>query len=110
MEPEEILAIISRNEDTKHQFKADAHNADQLAAEMVAFSNVDGGQILIGVGNEGQISGLTREDMGRINQLVANAAAPHVKRCRALKAYPDIAFADDTEGNLFTVTIARGAA
>jgi len=48
METEELLAIIARDEDSRHQFKADVNNASSLGAEMVAFSNSAGGLILIG--------------------------------------------------------------
>ena len=79
MDPTELLEIISRDEDGKHQFKADFRNVDSLAAEMVAFSNSGGGQIFIGVANSGQIAGLTRDDMGRLNQLISNAASQSVR-------------------------------
>ncbi|EGR4346413.1 ATP-dependent DNA helicase RecG [Vibrio cholerae] len=80
METEELLVIIARDEDSRHQFKADVNNASSLGAEMVAFSNSAGGLILIGVKNEdGSRSGLTRDDIGRINQIVANAATNNVR-------------------------------
>lgn len=80
METEELLAIIARDEDSRHQFKADVNNASSLGAEMVAFSNSAGGIILIGVKNEdGSRSGLTRDDIGRINQIVANAATNNIR-------------------------------
>lgn len=80
METEELLAIIARDEDSRHQFKADVNNASSLAAEMVAFSNSAGGLILIGVNNnDGSRSGLTRDDIGRINQIIANAATNNVR-------------------------------
>jgi len=79
MEMIELLEIISRDEDGRHQFKADFRNVDSLAAEMVAFSNSGGGQILIGITDSGQASGLTRDDMGRINQLISNAASQSVR-------------------------------
>ncbi len=80
METEELLAIIARDEDSRHQFKADVNNAASLGAEMVAFSNSAGGLILIGVNNEdGSRSGLTRDDIGRINQVVANAGTNNVR-------------------------------
>ncbi|KGM26531.1 RNA-binding domain-containing protein [Photorhabdus bodei] len=80
METQELLAIIARDEDSRHQFKADVNNASSLGAEMVAFSNGTGGLILIGVNNgDGSRSGLTREDIGRINQIIANAATNNVR-------------------------------
>lgn len=80
METQELLAIIARDEDSRHQFKADVNNASSLGAEMVAFSNGTGGLILIGVNNgDGSRSGLTREDIGRINQVIANATTNNVR-------------------------------
>lgn len=75
MDAMQVLEIISRDEDGKHQFKADIKNAASLASEMVAFANSDGGKILIGVCNDGCIAGLTRTDMSRLNQLISNAAS-----------------------------------
>jgi ATP-dependent DNA helicase RecG len=79
METAQLLEIISRDEDSRHQFKADVTNATSLGQEMVAFSNSGGGSIFIGVSNDGTFSGLRREDMGRLNQLVSNAASQQVR-------------------------------
>ncbi|HLP48087.1 MAG TPA: ATP-binding protein, partial [Candidatus Kapabacteria bacterium] len=57
MEPTELLEIIKRGEDSKHQFKVNITNVDSLAAEMVAFSNSQGGMLIIGVTDDGQIAG-----------------------------------------------------
>lgn len=74
METEELLAIIANGEDSRHQFKQNITRAESLVPELAAFSNSKGGLLLIGVTDEGDIQGLTVEDMGRINQLVSNAA------------------------------------
>lgn len=74
METEELLVIIANGEDSKHQFKQNITRAESLVSEFAAFSNSKGGLLLIGVTDEGDIQGLTIEDMGRINQLVSNAA------------------------------------
>ncbi len=79
METAQLLEIISRDEDSRHQFKADVTNETSLAQEMVAFSNSGGGSIFIGVSNDGTFAGLRREDMGRLNQLVSNAASQQVR-------------------------------
>lgn len=79
METTELLEIIGRGEDRKHQFKANVTNETSLAQEMVAFSNSGGGTIFIGVSNDGTFSQLTREDMGRLNQLVSNAASQQAR-------------------------------
>lgn len=79
METTDLLEIIARGEDGKHQFKADFTNVNSLAAELVAFSNSGGGTILIGVSDDGTFAGLTFEDMRRLNQLVSNAASQSVR-------------------------------
>ncbi|KLU62823.1 divergent AAA domain protein [Peptococcaceae bacterium CEB3] len=78
MDSEELQNIIARDEDSRHQFKANVTNANALAAEMVAFSNSGGGQIFIGINNDGTVTGLTREDISRINQIISNAASQHI--------------------------------
>jgi ATP-dependent DNA helicase RecG len=79
VEYSELLEIISRGEDSKHQLKANVRNETTLAQEIVAFSNSGGGVLLIGVSDDGTFAGLTREDIGRLNQLVSNAASQQVK-------------------------------
>ena len=39
----ELQCILARGEDSRHQFKRDATNADSLAAELVALANSGGG-------------------------------------------------------------------
>ncbi len=79
METQELLSIIATGEDSKHQFKADIVHPESLAQEMVALSNSQGGSIFIGVTDAGEIAGLSRSDIGRLNQLVSNAATDHVR-------------------------------
>ncbi|EMI5493057.1 putative DNA binding domain-containing protein [Providencia stuartii] len=61
-------------EDSRHQFKRNITRAESLVPELAAFSNSKGGLLFIGITDDGGIQGLTLEDMGRINQLVSNAA------------------------------------
>ena len=79
METAELLEIIDRGEDSKHQLKANFTNVNALAAELVAFSNSSGGNLIIGVSDDGSFTGLTRHDMGRLNQLISNAASQSVR-------------------------------
>ena len=79
MEYVELLEILSRGEDSQHQFKRNMTNTDAVVAEMVAFSNGTGGKIFIGVDDKGIITGLSTEDIQRLNQLVSNAAIQGVK-------------------------------
>ena len=79
MEAAELLEIIARGEDSKHQLKANFTNVNSLAAELVAFSNSGGGKIIIGVSDDGSFAGLSRHDINRLNQLVSNAASQSVR-------------------------------
>jgi len=79
METVELLKMICLGEDSRRQFKKNVTNNDALAAEMVAFSNGDGGQMFIGVNDDASITGLSNEDIHRLNQLISNVASEHVK-------------------------------
>ena len=79
MKKSELKAITTKGEDSSLQFKRDIRNVDALASEMVAFSNSEGGRILIGITDAGELSGIPRADVGRINQLISNAASQHVR-------------------------------
>ncbi len=79
METAELIDIIRRGEDSRRQFKADFTNPDALAAEIVAFSNTVGGQIFIGVLDDGSVNGLCANDVARLNQLLSNTASQNVR-------------------------------
>jgi ATP-dependent DNA helicase RecG len=79
METLELMKILAQGEDSQHQFKKNMTNAESLAAEMVAFSNGNGGKILVGVDDDGSITGLTKEDIQRLNQLISNVASQNVR-------------------------------
>ena len=81
MNKKELQQLAAQGEDSHLQFKADIRNADSLAAEMVAFSNSDGGSLLVGVDNHGKINGLSPDDVERVNQLISNAASQHIPAC-----------------------------
>ena len=70
---------IRLGEDSTRQFKVDVRNAESLAAEMVAFSNSEGGTVYIGVADDGTMLGLALQDVARINQLISNAASQLVR-------------------------------
>lgn len=78
METIEIMQSLAQGEDSRNQFKKNINNADSLASEMVAFSNGQGGFIFVGVDDDGSISGLTPEDIHRLNQMISGVASQHV--------------------------------
>ena len=79
MKQPDLLSQIALGEDSTRQFKADVHNVESLAAEMAAFANTNGGTIFIGVADDGSTPGLSQKDVGRINQLISNAASQGVR-------------------------------
>ncbi len=79
METTELIEASSRGGDSRRQFKENFTNAKALAAEIVAFSNSGGGQIFIGVQNDGTVLGLSHADIDRLNQLVSNSASQNVR-------------------------------
>jgi ATP-dependent DNA helicase RecG len=79
MDAAELLKIIEKGEDSKHQFKETIKGAKKLADEMAAFTNSQGGMILIGVDDHGQIAGLSSSDISKINQHISNAATNNVR-------------------------------
>lgn len=59
----ELLEIIVNGENSGVEFKRDDVRPEQLAKEIVALANVKGGQILLGVEDDGSITGIQREDL-----------------------------------------------
>lgn len=56
----ELLEIIANGENSGVEFKRDDIRSEQLAKEIVALVNFQGGQIILGVEDNGTISGLSR--------------------------------------------------
>ena len=60
MRRSELLEIIANGENSGVEFKRDDIRPEQLGKEIVALANLRGGQILLGVENDGTISGIQR--------------------------------------------------
>lgn len=58
----ELLEIIANGESSGVEFKRDDIRPEQLAREIVALVNFQGGKILLGLEDDGTISGLKREN------------------------------------------------
>ncbi len=104
METTELIDILSRGEDSRHQFKADITNANSLAAEVVAFCNSSGGRIFIGVNDDGSVRGLSSDDVARLNQLIANASSNNVRPAMA----PLTENVPHPNGTVLVLTVAEG--
>lgn len=80
METSELIELLNHGEDSGNQYKENFHNIDSLAAEIVAFSNTGGGRIIIGVEDKTwKVTGLSKDDIGRLNQLISNASTQSVR-------------------------------
>ena len=73
MDELELMERISKGEDTHTEFKERMPHRDDLAKLIVCFANTDGGQIIIGVSDSGEILGVG-EDVDKLMRLVDDVA------------------------------------
>ena len=59
----DVLELISQNGGPKLEFKRDDVQAESLAKEIVAFANMNGGRILMGVEDDGSVSGIRKDNL-----------------------------------------------
>lgn len=59
----ELLEIILNGENSGVEFKRDDVQNSDFAKELVAFSNLEGGILLLGVEDDGGVSGITRDKL-----------------------------------------------
>jgi predicted HTH transcriptional regulator len=73
MECSELIKTIKKGEDSKTQFKERIDSIDALAAEICAFANTQGGRIIVGVTDKGELLGV--DAIQRLNHTISNAAS-----------------------------------
>ncbi|MDD2881952.1 MAG: ATP-binding protein [Rhodoferax sp.] len=61
----ELLALIANGENSGVEFKRDDLRPEQLAKEIVALANLQGGRLLLGVEDDGTVSGIARPELER---------------------------------------------
>jgi len=78
MDKEELTEIIEKGEDSFTEFKEEKVHSDDLAAEIVAFANTEGGRILLGISDKKEIKGVSKSDreMQRIENISHNNCEP----------------------------------
>ena len=84
---EEIRRRLRLGEDSRWEFKQFefrgnrpvAPDSDDLADELAAFANGNGGVMLCGVADDGHVQGMTREQLDAVEQLVVNIFSDAVK-------------------------------
>ena len=81
MKLQELEYLVSKGEDQLLEFKLKASFPEKIVREMVAFANSDGGQLFIGVDDDGRISGLkfAEEDKFVIEKAIQNHIKPGIK-------------------------------
>lgn len=76
---DEIKKIIQNGENSYIEFKEEEIKAKELAEEIVAFSNSEGGMILIGVDDEGNIKGVKDDKIEEtVMNICRNNCIPHI--------------------------------
>jgi len=73
MNPTELAARLIKGEDLHTEFKERLIHADDLAASIIAFANTDGGQMIFGVNDEREITGLG-DETDHVFQFIDNIA------------------------------------
>jgi predicted HTH transcriptional regulator len=76
---ESIKKQLFCGEDYHNQFKQNFSSIDNLAAEIAAFANCEGGKIYIGVNDDGQVTGLESTDIKRLNQAISNVTSQKIE-------------------------------
>ena len=99
----QLLEIIANGENSGVEFKRDVIVNHQLARELVAFSNLTGGMVLLGVDDDGSISGLTRTDieewvMTACRDKIRPAIIPFFETIRDVEPGKDVAIVRVTRG------------
>ena len=74
----EILEYLQKGEDSSQQFKENFDSIDKLAVEITAFANSNGGLIFIGVTNEGDLVGVEKSDIDKLNNWISNATSQKI--------------------------------
>ncbi|MBU0569018.1 putative DNA binding domain-containing protein [bacterium] len=70
MKKQKLIELINSGECSQVEFKEKVPRPDELASEIVAFANTDGGTVIFGVNDQGEIVGLQFE--GNLEEYMMN--------------------------------------
>lgn len=81
MNLKQLEDLVRKGEGHYLEFKQKASFPDKLAREMVAFANTDGGQLLVGVTDDGKITGVrfAEEEQFVIEKAIEQHIKPQIK-------------------------------
>jgi ATP-dependent DNA helicase RecG len=96
----ELLEIIANGENSGVEFKRDDIRPEQLAKEIVAFANLQGGYLLLGVEDDGAISGLTRTNTQEwVLNVFRDKVSPQI-----IPFYEELVIANDKRVAVISIT------
>ncbi len=78
MNKAELIELIRNGENSGVEFKRDDITAEKLAGEVAALLNLEGGHIILGVENDGTVTGLTRHH-AKAEEWVMETARTHLQ-------------------------------
>ncbi len=106
MKKAELHEYITNGENSSVEFKRDDIRMEQLARELVAFANFEGGRVLLGVTDDGMVTGLQRS-VDKVEEWVMTAARTKLRP----SLIPHFEVVRDVEPgkHVAVVTVAKGA-
>ena len=105
MKKSDIIELIANGENSGVEFKRDDLRPEQLAREVVALANFQGGRILLGVEDDGSISGIQRGDL---EQWVMDTVFGQIVHPMLLPYYEEVAM--DDARRVAVISITQGVA
>lgn len=99
----ELYQILSDGENSGIEFKRDDVRPEQIAKELVAFLNFRGGKLLLGVEEDGTITGLTRDTC---EEWIMDTIFARYIHPRVIPYYEEL---QTDEGRIAIVTVEQGA-
>ena len=98
----ELRELINQGEGHHLEFKREEEKNPDFAKTIVAFANADGGKILIGVADNGEIIGVNNSDetMRRIDDIAYNICSPPITILQELSKFE--------KKQVIIITVAKG--
>ena len=100
----ELLELITNGENSGVEFKRDDLRPEPLAKEIVALANFQGGRILLGVDDDGTITGIQRADL---EHWVMDTVCGRTVHPMILPFYEEVQV--DDQHRVAVITISQGA-
>lgn len=72
-----LIDLIAAGEDSKRQFKLRFNSTDALSSEIAAMANSEGGEIIVGVSDDGKPVGV--KNLSKLNQMISNACSQKIE-------------------------------